>query len=201
MFHFNKIQKKKITEENPLWLNVILRDIKKENVLQSEPSSPTPFYRVVCTCRVYNTVLWWFSWWYLYFCIHFGDPVISGFYKPRLFLKLALPLDSFLLLYFFYFFFYCFNMLWPVGFLQSPGGLVFSGCFLSSLVHEKLCWVSIFIFTAALMHFSGYRYTQINTYVQTSFTSAVVDGISVSSCALGLYKFSAGFTKLNLRAF
>lgn len=35
---------------------------------------------------VYNGVL---RWSHLYFCIHFGYPVISGFYKPRLFLKLS----------------------------------------------------------------------------------------------------------------
>lgn len=44
----------------------------------------SPFNRVACTCWVYNTVLWCFSWWYLYFCIHF-DPVISGFYKAVIF--------------------------------------------------------------------------------------------------------------------
>lgn len=95
-----RYRKKKIIEENTLWLNVILRD--KERKMSYILNYPllSPFYRVVCTRRVYNTVLWWFSWWYLYFCKHFGDPVISGFYKPRLFLKLTLPLVSFLVFYF-----------------------------------------------------------------------------------------------------
>lgn len=75
---------------------MILRSIKKGTCLSVWTILlPESFYRVVCTCRVYNTVLWCFSWWYLYFCIHFGDLVISGFYKPLLFLKLALTLDSF----------------------------------------------------------------------------------------------------------
>lgn len=83
------IRYRKDNRINTLWLNVILKK-RKENVLQSEPWVPfTEWF-------VYNTVLWWFCWWYLYSCKHFSDPVISGFYKPWLFLKLSLPLDSFL---------------------------------------------------------------------------------------------------------
>lgn len=86
---------------NPSWLNVILRNIK-ENVRIIHPQVP---FTVVCTCRVYNTVLWLFSWWYLYFCKHFGDLVISGFYKPQLFLKFSLTHDSF---------FCCFTSCWQL---------------------------------------------------------------------------------------
>lgn len=107
---------------------------RKMSYSLNHPAS-SPFYRVVCTCWVYNTVLWWFSWWYLYFCIHFGDPVISGFYKPRLFLKLALTLDSlFSLLQF------KSEQRWNISTLQTV--VVFSyrscGC-------KKLCWVSLCI--------------------------------------------------------
>lgn len=165
MFYFDKIKK-----DNRIKYIVAKCDFKRHKERKMSYSlnhpPPSPFYRVVCTCRVYNTVLWWFSWWYLYFCIHFGDPVISGFYKPRLFLNLALPLASLFL----------FSLLNHSNVLVSQ--------VLGLVDVPDLCvaeWVSPLC--VALMQICEYEYTYINTYSLLHLTVVCCGcrGVSVSS--------------------
>lgn len=127
---------------------------------------------------MYNTVLWWFSWWYLYFCIHFGDPVISGFYKPQLFLKLTLPLDSF-----FFVFFPCF-LLWHLSCETDP--------------HESLCHrFSVRVFFLGWVSFTGHSFMHKSTYAdkitpqQTFCFGCGFSGISMSSADVCCCHFAA----------
>lgn len=79
-------------KNNKWWLIVI--EERKKRLSLKHPNPLRLFYKVVCTCWVFNTVFC-FYWLCLYLCKHFGDSVISGFYKPQLFLKLTRTPDSF----------------------------------------------------------------------------------------------------------